>query len=288
MCLLGTAGPAAAAGGRSGHAASDHRHGPARDARGPGVLAHHATCISSFVKTFLQQASGSCILNESMFLKKFNAWIHTRSCIYDAFGTSDVCFLQSQPLPALDNRMELAALGKVHSEPLYSHARRNRARRHRSSDLPSSVPATVSEGVETPDTFNFLAPELQQAQPARFTVREEAAYAAGVAAAIAAQQEQQHQRDAASFMQSLQQAAREQASAKEAAAVSAFPASNVLGEGGSGYGALSFAGASLPTSAFAAQPGFGAADLGAWNFGGHAEPEGDTTIRLCFICVCQC
>ena len=171
-------------------------------------------------------------------------------------------WLQSQPLPAMDDRLDLATMGKYNSVPQFSQARRSSRRAaHRSVDLPRSfaalVPPIRAEDT-TPDNYDFLGGAPAD-RPRRFSEREEAAYNAGVAAALAQQQQQQWTgaADATAFMQSLQQAAREK----------------LLGEaGGNALGA-----APLAPSAFANQPPLGmkTADLGMWPVtGGFSDPEG--------------
>lgn len=177
-------------------------------------------------------------------------------------------WVQSQPLPVMDDRLDLASMGKFNSVPQFGQARRSSSRgraAHHSMDLPRSF-AAVAPPIwaedTTPDRHDFLGGAPAD-QPRRFSEREEAAYNAGVAAAIAHQQQWSGAADATAFMQSLQQAAREK----------------LLGEGGNAFGATPVA-----PSAFANQPALGMnnADLGVWPLaGGYSEPEGAPSPPLC-------
>jgi hypothetical protein len=190
-----------------------------------------------------------------------------------------VHWVQSQPLPAIDDRLDLAAMGKFNSVPMFGQVRRRsigRPARH-SIDLASSLAAVAAPVAADNmlDSYDFLAGGTANPPP-RYSQREEAAYKAGIAAAMAAQnQQEQQQAQAAEFMQSLQQAARAQAAAAEAesaAAAQLHPCAGFLGETGA------FGSSPFHTSPFGAagsfapqQPAMCAiTDTGTWTY----EAEG--------------
>ncbi|BDA47830.1 probable zinc finger CCCH domain-containing protein 50 at N-terminal half [Coccomyxa sp. Obi] len=223
------------------------------------LLKAHGRCDQDALKHLQMQAAGGQVAQggqQQQLVDALATLLLSSGLVHQEMPNT-----QSQPLPVMDDRLDLASMGRFNSVPQFGQARRTSSggrAAHRSVDLPRNFAALVPPlraQDTTPDTYDFSAAPADQ--PRRFSEREEAAYNAGVAAALAHQQQQwSGSADATAFMQSLQQAAREK----------------LLGEGGNAFGA-----APMAPSAFAQQAAMGmnTADLGVWPLaGGYSEPEG--------------